>query len=117
LPRAPEHTLGAFAEYSWPVAGGGLSVRGEFKWTDDYRTEIPYYNDAPNWRVTEIESFALLDARAAYQLEGRNLEFSVWGKNLTDEEYPLHIIPFLGNGFSIFAPPRTYGVAVAWKSR
>ena len=117
LPRAPEHTLGAFAEYSWPVAGGGLSVRGEFKWTDDYRTEIPYYNDAANWRITEIESYALLDARAAYQLEGRNLEFSVWGKNLTDEEYPLHIIPFLGNGFSIFAPPRTYGVSVGWKSR
>ena len=62
-------------------------------------------------------AYALLDARAAYQLEGRNLEFSVWGKNLTDEEYPLHTIPFLGNGFSIFAPPRTYGVSVAWKSR
>ena len=117
LPRAPEYTLGAFAEYSWPVAGGGLLVRGEFKWTDDYRTEIPYYNDVPNWRITEIPSYALLDARAAYQLESRNLEFSVWGKNLTDEQYPLHVIPFLGNGFSIFAPPRTFGVSVAWKSR
>ena len=117
LPRAPEYSLGAFAEYSWPVAGGGLSVRGEFKWTDDYRTEIPYYNDAPNWRVTEIPGYALLDARAAYQLESRNLEFAVWGKNLTDEQYPLHVIPFLGNGFSIFAPPRTFGVSVAWKSR
>jgi iron complex outermembrane receptor protein len=117
LPRAPEYSLGAFAEYSWPVAGGGLLVRGEFKWTDDYRTEIPYYNDAPNWRVTEIPSYALLDARATYQLESRNLEFAVWGKNLTDEQYPLHVIPFLGNGFSIFAPPRTFGVSVAWNSR
>ena len=117
LPRAPEYSLGAFAEYSWPVVGGGLSVRGEFKWTDDYRTEIPYYNDAPNWRVTEIPGYALLDARATYQLEVRNLEFAVWGKNLTDEQYPLHVIPFLGNGFSIFAPPRTFGVSVAWKSR
>jgi iron complex outermembrane receptor protein len=41
----------------------------------------------------------------------------VWGKNLTDETYPTHIIPFLGNGFSIFAPPRTYGVSVSWKTR
>jgi len=73
--------------------------------------------DAANARITEVESFALLDARAAYLLEGRNIEFSVWGKNLSDETYPVHIIPFLGNGFSIFAPPRTYGVSVSWKSR
>ena len=127
LPRSPEYTFGGFAQYSWPVAGGGLSVRADFKWTDDYRTEIPYHTpnatpaqaaaDAANWRITEIESYALLNARAAYALEGGNIEFSVWGKNLTDEEYPMHIIPFLGNGFSIFAPPRTYGVSVSWKSK
>jgi len=122
LPRSPEYTVGGFAEYSWPVAGGGMSLRADFKWTDDYRTEIPYntgnaVSDASNWRITEIESYALLNARAAYVLEGSNIEFSLWGKNLTDEEYPTHIIPFLGNGFSIFAPPRTYGVAVSWKSK
>jgi iron complex outermembrane recepter protein len=117
LPRSPEYSFGGFGQYSWAVAGGSLSLRADFKWTDDYRTEIPYYNDRPNWRITEIESFALLDARAAYTLEDRNLEFAVWGKNLTDETYPMHIIPFLGNGFAIFAPPRTYGVTVSWKSR
>jgi iron complex outermembrane receptor protein len=116
LPRAPEYTFGGFAEYAWPAGDGGFALRADFKWTDDYRTEIPYFNDAPNWRVTEIQSYALLDARASYRMDGRNIEFAVWGKNLTDEEYPLHIIPFLGNGFSIFAPPRTYGVSVAWKT-
>jgi iron complex outermembrane receptor protein len=122
LPRAPEYTLGGFAQYSWPMAGGRLAVRADFKWTDDYRTEIPYNTgnaaaDEANWRITEVESFALLDARAVYTLEERNLEFSLWGKNLSDETYPTHIIPFLGNGFSIFGPPRTYGVSVNWKSR
>jgi iron complex outermembrane receptor protein len=122
LPRAPEYTVGGFAQYEWPLAGGNMAVRADFKWTDDYRTEIAYNTGAPasdaaNARITEIESFALLDARVSYALGEGNLEFSVWGKNLTDEEYPTHIIPFLGNGFSIFAPPRTYGVSVAWKSR
>ena len=127
LPRAPEYSFGGFGQYSWPVAGGSMSLRADFKWTDDYRTEIAYTTDPPtptspasdaaNARITEIESFAMLDARAAYALEGRNIEFSLWGKNLTDETYPTHIIPFLGNGFSIFGPPRTYGVAVSWKSR
>jgi iron complex outermembrane receptor protein len=122
LPRAPENTFGGFAQYAWPVSGGEFSLRADFKWTDDYRTEIAYNTGAPaadeaNWRITEIQSYALLDARAAYTLEGRNLEFSIWGKNLTDETYPVHIIPFLGNGFSIFGAPRTYGLSVSWKSK
>jgi iron complex outermembrane receptor protein len=122
LPRAPEYSFGGFAQYSWAVTGGELALRADFKWTDDYRTEIAYNTGAPatdaaNARITQVESFALLDARASYLLESHNLEFAVWGKNLTDETYPVHIIPFLGNGFSIFAPPRTYGVSVSWKSR
>jgi iron complex outermembrane receptor protein len=117
LPRSPEYTFGSYAEYDWAVTGGGMSVRAGFKWTDHYRTEIPYYNDVANWRITEIPSYALLDARAAYTLANSNVEFALWGKNLTDETYPVHTIPFLGNGFSIFGAPRTYGVMVIWKSK
>lgn len=122
LPRAPEYTVGGFAQYEWPFAGGNMAVRADFKWSDDYRTEIAYNTgnaaaDAANARITEIASFALLDARMSYAPGDGHLEFSLWGKNLTDETYPTHIIPFLGNGFSIFGPPRTYGIAVSWKSR
>jgi iron complex outermembrane receptor protein len=122
LPRAPEYTVGGFAQYEWSFAGGNMAVRADFKWTDDYRTEIAYNTgnaaaDAANARITAIESFALLNAQMSYAPGEGNLEFSLWGKNLTDETYPTHIIPFLGNGFSIFGPPRTYGVSVSWKSR
>ncbi|MCM2312189.1 MAG: TonB-dependent receptor [Steroidobacteraceae bacterium] len=122
LPRAPQYTVGGFARYEWPFAGGNMALRADFKWTDDYRTEIAYNTGAPaadaaNARITAVESFALLDARLSYAPGEGNLEFSLWGKNLTDETYPTHIIPFLGNGFAIFAPPRTYGVSASWKSR
>jgi iron complex outermembrane receptor protein len=122
LPRAPEYTVGGFMQYEWAFLGGNMGVRADFKWTDDYRTEIAYNTgnaaaDAANARITEVQSFALLDARVSYAPGEGNLEFSLWGKNLTDETYPTHIIPFLGNGFSIFAPPRTYGIAASWKSR
>jgi len=117
LPRSPEFTVGGFAQYTAAVPGGDLTLRADVKWTDDYRTEINYFDDKPNWRITEIESFTLVDARAAYALTDSNIELALWGKNLTDEEYPMHTIPFLGNGFSIYAPPRTYGVSVSWKSR
>jgi iron complex outermembrane receptor protein len=122
LPRAPEFTVGGFAQYEWPFAGGNMAVRADFKWTDDYRTEIAYNTgnaaaDAANARITEVQSFALLDARVSYAPGDGNLDFSLWGKNLTDETVATHIIPFLGNGFAIFAPPRTYGLSVSWKSR
>ena len=64
-----------------------------------------------------MNTFTLLDMRAAWAPGKGNLELSLWGKNLLDETYPTHIIPFLGNGFSIFGPPRTYGVSISWKSR
>ncbi|HET9694901.1 MAG TPA: TonB-dependent receptor [Steroidobacteraceae bacterium] len=122
LPRSPEYTVGGYVQYSAPIGANAFTLRVGAKWTDDFRTEIPYNTgnaaaDEANWRITEVESFTLVDARAAFAWTEHNLEFAVWGKNLTDEEYPMHIIPFLGNGFSIFGAPRTYGVSVAWKSR
>ncbi len=122
LPRAPEYSAGVFAQFSWPMWGGNTSVRTDLKWTDDYRTELAYNTGAPaadaaNARITEVSSFTLLDMRAAWAPGKGNLELSLWGKNLLDETYPTHIIPFLGNGFSIFGPPRTYGVSISWKSR
>jgi iron complex outermembrane receptor protein len=122
LPRAPEYSAGVFAQFSWPMWGGNSSVRTDLKWTDDYRTELAYNTGAPaadaaNARISEVNSFTLLDMRAAWAPGKGNLELSLWGKNLLDETYPTHIIPFFGNGFSIFGPPRTYGVAISWKSR
>jgi len=122
LPRAPEYSFGGFGQYTWAVTGGSLMLRADLKWTDDYRTELAYNTGAPaadaaNARITEVSSFTLLDMRAAWAPGKGNLELSLWGKNLLDETYPTHIIPFLGNGFSIFGPPRTYGVSISWKSR
>jgi outer membrane receptor protein involved in Fe transport len=36
-----------------------------------------------------------------------------WGKNLSDEVYQVHIIPFLGDRFATYGTPRTYGVTLA----
>jgi iron complex outermembrane receptor protein len=122
LPRAPEFAVGTFAQYAMPLGANQLSFRVDAKWTDDYRTEIAYHTgnaaaDVASWRVTEVEGYTLIDARIAFDWTEKNLEFAVWGKNLGDETYPTNIIPFLGNGFSIFGAPLTYGVSVAWKSR
>ncbi len=111
LLRAPDTRYGVYADYSWRMPGGSMSARADYQWTDDFVTEIP------NNRVSFIESYGLVDARLSYMIDSSNIEIAAWGKNLTDEEYPTHIIPFLGNGFSLFGAPRTYGLQVTWRTR
>lgn len=111
LQRAPESRYGVFADASWQAGPGTLAARAEYQWTDDFFTEVP------NNRASFIGSYGMVDARLSYTFDSSGLEIAAWGKNLTDEEYASHIIPFLGNGFALFGPPRTYGLQVTWRSR
>lgn len=108
LPYAPRHKVGALAEYEYRFAHGVASGRIEYQWTDSFSLEVP------NSREMQVPGYGLLDARVSYLLSDRKIELSLWGKNLTDKEYVTHTTPFLGNGFSIFGPPRTYGISVRW---
>jgi iron complex outermembrane receptor protein len=56
------------------------------------------------------DSYGLLDARVALQTREAQWEVALFGKNLTDELYRLDAIPFLGDVFSRFGAPRSYGV-------
>ena len=46
--------------------------------------------------------------------EGR-WQVEVWGLNLSDELYATHNVPFLGDRFLVFGPPRTYGVSIKFR--
>ena len=63
------------------------------------------------------EKMAAYRANSELEVNGGKQYFPNEFCTLTDETYPTHIIPFLGNGFSIFAPPRTYGVRVGFSWR
>lgn len=106
LPRSPGVSFNIFASTTFDVPGGELNVRGNYSFRDDF------FHEGTNLPETQIKNYGLLDARIAYRLEDSNIEFALWGKNLTDEEYQTHVIPFLGNGFSLFGPPATYGASV-----
>jgi hypothetical protein len=42
------------------------------------------------------------------------LGLELYGKNLTDELYTTHVIPFLGDRFAAYGAPATYGLRVRW---
>ena len=80
-------------------------------------------------RLEAAAAFGLLDASVTYETE--NWSVSLWGKNLTDEDYFLHVLD-VGTNYNVGAnnspvvvpglwtfgtinPPRTYGVEFRFK--
>lgn len=106
LPRSPDVSFNVFASSTFDAPGGEVLIRGNYAWTDDF------FHEATNLRETLIDGYGLLDARIAYRPDNSNIEIAMWAKNITDEEYQTHVIPFLGNGFSLFGPPRTFGGSI-----
>jgi len=105
LQRTPELQYSVGFDYTPAGASGparDLAFRLGFTWQDELF-----------WQPSNLNregSYGLLDGRITYAPENANWSLGIWGKNLTDEEYRLNIIPFFGEEVSQFGPPRTYGV-------
>ncbi|MBL0086617.1 MAG: TonB-dependent receptor [Ideonella sp.] len=109
LAKAPKLTYSLFAEVTQAMAGGQVAARLEYSHKD------AYFTATSNTLAGAFPAVGLVDGRLSYKMSGRDLEVSLWGKNLGNKVYQAHVIEFLGNGFSTFAPPRTYGVSLNWK--
>lgn len=103
LARTPELRFTGGADYTVRISSTlSLDTRVEYQWQD----EMP-------WLVENTvfeDSYGLLDARVALQALQSEWEVALFGKNLTDELYRVDAIPFLGDVFSRFGAPRSYGV-------
>ncbi|HEY0941317.1 MAG TPA: TonB-dependent receptor [Steroidobacter sp.] len=103
LARTPEFRFTGGVDYALYINDAfSLDTRVEYQWQDD----MP-------WLVENTvleDSFGLLDARVALQSLDAQWELALFGKNLTDELYRVDAIPFLGDVFSRFGAPRSYGV-------
>ncbi|MBL0925116.1 MAG: TonB-dependent receptor [Sphingomonadaceae bacterium] len=111
-------TLGA--NYTHEFAGGTALILS----TDFYHQAKVLINDNPAYRIYKREVNDL-SASATLRLEN-GLQFTLWGRNLTNARYLQTIFPSVIQGDDIFGPgngsisgypsaPRTYGVAVKYK--
>ena len=111
----PENTWNVGAQFDFePFAFGQLSLRADVSYFDEVVFH-PYQNE-----YTPADDRTLLDARASLNdidLGSGSLRISVWGKNLTDEEYRMFGIDFGVLGFSNanFGTPRTYGIDFVYR--
>ena len=134
LRRAPEMTLALGALYEHSLGNGDFVVTSlNYRWKDDYcvagnnKGIESHYGSNPACN----ESFGILDASLSY--ESDNWRISLFGKNLTDEDYILHFLDVAStvsatsatNSSPVWAPglwsfgtvnrPRHFGVELEFK--
>lgn len=107
--KVPEWTGYLGAEYTIPVDVGDLRLRASYAYTSRF------FTDQFNRRHLSQEPYGLVDASMTLNA-GDHWEVSLWGKNLTDEEY-IDFAADVGTlGSWVFGgEPRRYGVEVRYK--
>jgi iron complex outermembrane recepter protein len=112
LPYAAELSGSLGATLVLPLADGGVYLRGDYSFMGDH--------------LTNTASAAQLEAKDEQDRENLNMTLgwrndswnvSVWGKNLTDEEYAAQTLtPFPVTDMDAYflAPPRTYGATLRY---
>jgi iron complex outermembrane receptor protein len=130
LRRAPEYTAAFNVQYEQALGNGSFLVYGlNYSYKDDYYVIANTVQRPAALDSGLVDAFGLLDASISYETESWSV--SLWGKNLTDEDYFTHVLDAgtnYGSGpnnapvpiaglwtFGTINPPRTYGVEFRFK--
>ncbi len=116
LPYAPELSYSATLDYYRPIMNGlTLEWHVNYSYQDESESGIVVGTSQLN------DDYGLWDASVSLSdipLAGGVFKVTVWGQNLTDEEYVVsNIGPFAALGASEISPfgdPRTYGVTLSY---
>jgi iron complex outermembrane recepter protein len=112
LVQTPQHS-GAFnIDYKLPpLPFGSLHAHLDISSTDRYaHSTVP----APSQDAYTLTNARLtLDELTLGSSQSR-LSISLWGKNLTDEEYAILRFPLGTTTIQAFGPPRTYGMEISY---
>ena len=104
--RVPELEYTLMGEYTIPFSDlGNLSFRAQYAWRDGF------FTDVTNNEFRTIDDYGLLDA--SIRLTNDNWRVSLWGRNLTEENYA-DIISAAFNQQRFGGQARTYGLEVGY---
>lgn len=132
IPHAPKSSVEARADYILLRRDSGtLAASLGYRWQDMVYQDSGAGPAVPDRQFNAQPSFGLLDARVTFTRdlpEGRSARISLWGKNVLDEKYPVHVIPsgdgpvpqagaiagFYGQAVA-WAEPATYGISLSFE--
>jgi len=108
LPFAPETSATLGGRYDFTVSAG---LEAHVSLHAKYRSR--YYLDPEGLAARSQAGFTTLQAEAGLRFEDRGIDLTLWGRNLTDEDYALSGYGFLG--YDTFrSDPRTWGVRIGY---
>jgi iron complex outermembrane receptor protein len=110
---APEHSATVSANYDIAIGDAVLTLHGDYSYKDEY---FQFADLDPRHLTPSSE---IVNLRATYMPESGAWYAAIWGKNVTDEEQMLQIVPVpysIGSNSAqvAFGPPATYGVTVGF---
>lgn len=109
LQRTPDNQINAGMEYTASLGNWGRALKFRLSYT--WQDEMPWAHT----NVSFEDAYGLLDGRIGLSPEGKEWSVALWGRNLADEDARANVIEFLGGDVSLYNPPRTYGVEVAYR--
>ncbi|WP_372809508.1 TonB-dependent receptor [Litorivivens sp.] len=116
LISAPAVNASVSADYDILLTDSGyLSVNANASYQGDQWFSA--YNDRNGYGEIRQDAYWLINGRLGWYANDGSYSVSLWGKNLTDEEYHVYALNLQANfGFDeyIAGPPRTYGVEVSY---
>ena len=116
LQGAPEDSFAFSLDYNTPIGNNReVFANATYSYKDE-TLAIPAQGNASEVRFTQQN---LLSGRigVGFDMGGREASISLWGENLTDDEYTIDGLPFntFAYNTAVFGTPRTYGVAAGVK--
>jgi len=112
LQGTPQNSVAVSFDYNQPLSNNlDFFANATYSYKDG-ALAIPMQGAADEIRFSDQD---LLSGRigVGFDVGGRDISVSLWGENLTDDEYTIDGLPFNTFAFNtaVFGSPRTYGIA------
>lgn len=118
---APDNSAQIGVQYGIPMSNGGeLTLVGQYGWMDDYTRDAAYQRNHvdTDGNIVLEPAYGILNARLVYDAPDRNYNISLWGRNLTDEQYingGFDTRNVWGYDFAIIGRSREVGVGIGFE--
>ncbi len=109
FPQAPTLSVNALVRYNMDIGDGNLALQVDGNWNDEQ------FIEGSNSDASLQDAYTVINLRATYKI--KDWDFSVWVKNVGDEEYLLYNLDlgFVGFVEQVYAPPRQAGATLKYQ--
>ena len=110
FPTAPSVSVNFLGRYEWAALAGLIGVQVDGRWNDDQ------FLEGTNSEVSHEPAYSVWNASLSYRTSDDHVRITGYVKNLADKQYRLYDLDLGLLGFieQAYAPPRQFGVSVAY---